>query len=96
MNIDNVHVPAFYPNVETIRSDIADYYFEVQRWDSDVAAALESYSKIQERLENTIIVMTGDHGMPFPRCKGHMYDWGSRVPLAIRWGKQIPAGRTVL
>ena len=23
-------------------------------------------------LENTIIVMSGDHGMPFPRCKGNL------------------------
>ena len=94
MDIDSVHVPAFYPNSETVRSDIADYYFEVQRWDSDVAAALKLLEEAGE-LENTIVVMTGDHGMPFPRCKGHMYDWGSRVPLAIRWGKQVPANRTV-
>ena len=40
-------------------------------------------------LDNTIIVMTGDHGMPFPRCKSNLYDMGVRVPLAIRWGKNI-------
>ncbi len=88
MDIDEVPTPDFYPRAEPIRSDIADYYFEVQRWDRDVADAV----KLLEEggvLENTIIVMTGDHGMPFPRCKGNLYDWGSRVPLAIRWGKRI-------
>jgi arylsulfatase A-like enzyme len=33
--------------------------------------------------------MTGDHGMPFPRCKANLYDCGSRVPLAIRWGAKV-------
>jgi arylsulfatase A-like enzyme len=31
--------------------------------------------------------------MPFPRCKGNLYDWGSRVPLAVRWGGHIQPGR---
>ena len=39
--------------------------------------------------------MSGDHGMPFPRCKGNLYDWGSRVPLAIRWGRRTKPGRVV-
>ena len=39
--------------------------------------------------------MTGDHGMPFPRCKGNLYDWGTRVPLAVRWGEKIKAGQVV-
>lgn len=88
MDIDKVPIPGFYPDEEPIRADIADYYFEVQRWDRDVANAMKLLEQTGA-LENTIIVMTGDHGMPFPRCKGNLYDWGSHVPLAIRWGKQI-------
>jgi len=40
--------------------------------------------------------MTGDHGMPFPRCKGNVYDCGVRVPLAIRWGDKVQPARTVI
>lgn len=94
MDINEVSVPEFYPNTEEIRSDIADYYFEVQRWDSDVAKAIQLLEEAGE-LDNTIIVMTGDHGMPFPRCKGNLYDYGTRVPLAIRWGNQIESGQRV-
>lgn len=94
IEVEAVHLPDFYPDEEIIRSDIADYYFEVQRWDSDVGAAIKQLEEAGE-LENTVIVMTGDHGMPFPRCKGNLYDWGARVPLAIRWGDQIPAGQEV-
>ncbi len=94
MDIDAVHVPAFWPNTEPVRSDIADYYFEVQRWDSDVGNAIKLIEATSE-LDNTIIVMTGDHGMPFPRAKGNLYDWGARVPLAISWAKNIKGGRRV-
>jgi arylsulfatase A-like enzyme len=40
--------------------------------------------------------MTGDHGMPFPRSKANLYDLGTHVPLAIRWGDKVKEpGRTV-
>jgi arylsulfatase A-like enzyme len=94
LDLFKIKVPAFYPDVHQVRSDIADYYFEVQRFDSDCGAALTLLDEIGE-LENTIIVMTGDHGMPFPRCKSNIYDWGARVPLAIRWGEKIKSGRRV-
>lgn len=86
MNIDDIRVPAFYPDTEQVRSDIADYYFEVQRFDRDVADAISLLEELDE-LENTIVVVTGDHGMPFPRCKSNIYEMGVRVPLAIRWGR---------
>ena len=44
---------------------------------------------------NTIVVITSDHGMPFPRAKASLYDYGSRVPLAIRWPSSVPGRRTV-
>ena len=94
IDIDAVPVPSFWPNNDTVRSDIADYYFEVQRWDSDVGEALALLEEAGE-LENTIVVMTGDHGMPFPRCKANLYDWGTRVPLVIRWGDRVKPNRRV-
>lgn len=94
INVDSVHVPKFYPDNDTVRGDIADYYWEVQRWDRDVGAAIRLLEEAGE-LDNTIVVMTGDHGMPFPRCKANLYDWGVRVPLAIRWGDRVNGKRRV-
>jgi arylsulfatase A-like enzyme len=78
-----------------IRNDVADYYYEVQRFDTLVAHAM---GLLEERglLENTIIVVTGDNGMPFPRCKSNNYDTGVRMPLAIRWGNGIATTGRVL
>jgi len=89
-----VHVPGFLPDNDVVRSDIADYYYEVQRWDREVGAAIALLEEAGE-LDNTIIVMTGDNGVPFPRCKGNLYDWGVRVPLAMRWGERVKPGQEV-
>ncbi|MGE3966333.1 MAG: sulfatase [Planctomycetota bacterium] len=88
-----VRVPACWPDREVVRSDIADYYFEVQRWDRDVGAALQLLEE-NGLLEDTLVVVTGDHGMPFPRGKGNLYDLGARVPLAMRWRGITEPGRT--
>ncbi len=94
IDIDRIQLPADLPDHETVRHDVADYYYEVQRFDRDVAAALKQLEEAGE-LENTIIVMTGDHGMPFPRHKCQLYDSGTHVPLAVRWGAKVQGNRRV-
>ena len=89
-----VIVPAIFPDHPVVRSDILDYYVEVEHFDQMVARALHSLEKT-DQLDNTIVVVTSDHGMPFPRAKASLHDDGSRVPLAIRWPKGIKdSGRT--
>ncbi len=94
IDISKVHLFPHFPESDVVRSDVADYYYEVERWDSLVGTVL---TQLEERglLENTLIIMTGDHGMPFPRCKANLYDSGVRVPFALRWGKSVKAGREV-
>ncbi len=89
-----VDVPPHLPDRTIVRDDILDYYVEVERFDGRVEAALELLEQAGE-LENTLVVVTSDHGMPFPRAKASLYDYGSRVPLAVRWGDRIPGGRVV-
>ncbi len=50
--------------------------------------------KQQGRLENTLIIVTSDNGMPFPRAKANCYDAGLHVPMAISWPAMIPEGKT--
>lgn len=94
MDLSKIELFDHYPDSETIRSDVADYYFEVQRFDSDVSKALAKLESL-DLLDSTLVVMTGDHGMPFPRCKSNLYDSGARVPMAVRWPDKIPPGRQV-
>jgi len=94
INPDTIHLPAFYPDSDEIRSDLADYYFEVQRFDSECGEALALLEEMGE-LDNTLIIMTGDNGIPFPRCKSNLYDMGVHEPMAVRWGSQASGGRIV-
>ena len=84
-----------FPDHETVRSDVADYFYEVQRFDTLVSEAIRLLEE-KGLLENTVIVVTGDNGMPFPRCKSNNYDTGVRMPLAIRWGNGITKPGRVL
>jgi len=93
MKPEDVRVPAFLPDTPEIRRDILDYYFEVQRFDQDVARHLK-WLEESGRARNTIVVITSDNGMPFPRAKANVYDSGARMPLAIRWPARVKRGRT--
>ena len=94
IDLSKVHLFEHYPDTEEIRSDVADYYWEVERFDREVGELLTRLEQLGE-LDNTIVVMTGDHGMPFPRGKANLYDSGTQVPLAIRWKASVPGGRRV-
>ncbi len=94
MKSEDVEVPPFFPDLDLIRKDILDYYWEVERFDRQVGEAL-ALLETQGLSDNTIVVMTGDHGFPFPRGKASLYDHGARVPLAIKWHTQVPKNRVV-
>ncbi|MGA0059243.1 MAG: sulfatase [Planctomycetota bacterium] len=89
-----VAVPPPLPDTDEVRTDITNYYAEVERFDRDVGAALRRLEEMGE-LERTLVVMTGDHGWPFPRGKCNVYDLGVRVPLLVRFGGQLEGGTSV-
>ncbi len=93
-NLADVKVPPYFPDTTVVRSDMADYAIEVEWADSHIGRALELLEKSGE-LDNTLILITSDHGMPFPYVKGQIHEDGFRLPLAARWGKAIKPGRVV-
>ena len=93
-DLSKVTVPAYYPDNATIRGDLADYAIEVEWYDHHIGRALKELEQ-RDMLDNTMIIATSDHGMPFPRVKGQIYDDGFHVPMAVRWGNRVQAGRVV-
>lgn len=77
-------VPSFWPDNDTVRNDMLDYALEVEHFDSHLQKMLLLLEEKGE-LENTIIVVTSDNGMPFPRAKGLGYEYSNHMPLAIMW-----------
>lgn len=93
-SLQEAEVPSFLPDLPAVRNDMLDYYAEIEWFDQALGQML-AVLEADGALENTIVVVTSDNGMPFPRAKANLYDFGTRVPLAIRWGAQVPGGRVV-
>jgi arylsulfatase A-like enzyme len=93
-SINSVKVPAFLPDKPEVRSDILDYYNEVEQFDKEVGEVIKILETAGE-LENTLIIIAGDNGMPFPRAKANLYDAGTHVPLAIIWPRKIKSGQVL-
>lgn len=90
----DVEVPGFLPDDELIRGDMLDYAVEIEWFDLHLQWMVEYLEKIGD-MENTIIMVTADNGMPFPRAKANSFEYGVHVPLAIRFPKNFPDGRIV-
>jgi len=89
------HVPEFWPDNDTVRSDMLDYAFEIEYFDQHLQRMLDILEERGE-LGNTLVVVTADNGMPFPRIKGQTYEMSNHLPLAIMWQDGIEKpGRVV-
>ncbi len=86
-----VRVPPFLPDVPEVRQDLAHYYDAIARMDSDSGRLFDTLRK-RGLAENTLVIFTGDNGLPFPRAKGTCYDPGIRVPLVAWLPGRIGAG----
>ena len=82
-------MPPFLPDVPVVREDLADYLGEAMAFDECCRILLEELKATGE-YDNTLIVISGDHGAPgFPRGKTNCYDFGARVLFAARWPGHI-------
>jgi N-sulfoglucosamine sulfohydrolase len=90
---DDVALPPYWPDTPKVRSDVCDYYEYVQRFDRQVGELLQA---LQDAglAENTIVIITSDNGMPFPRCKANCYEMSTHMPLAVRWPGHIKPDTT--
>ena len=78
----------FWPDNDTVRTDMLDYAYEIEYFDRHLVRMLAILEK-HGQLDNTIVVVTSDNGMPFPRVKGQSYEYSHHLPLAIMWKKGI-------
>ncbi len=92
--LSDVEVPDFLPDTQEIRSDLLDYAVEIEWFDKQFVKML-NYLEATGELDNTVIIVTSDNGMAFPRAKANSYEYGAHVPLAIRYPKNFKTGETV-
>lgn len=87
-----IRVPDFLPDAPAVRQDLAFYHDAIARMDAECGQVF-SLLKSHGLSESTLVLFTGDNGMPFPRAKGTCYDPGIRVPLLAWWPGCIRPGQ---
>ncbi len=88
-------MPKCLPDVHEVREDFSDYLGEVLALDAGLGILIEELKRRGE-LDNTLIVVSGDHGIPgMHRGKCNLYNLGSDVALLARYPKKIKAGRVI-
>ena len=93
-DLSRIEVPGFLPDDSITRSDLADYYYEIEHFDTHLGRMLDALEAAGE-LDNTLVIVTSDNGMPFPYAKTTLYEHGIHMPLAVRWGDRVAGGRRV-
>lgn len=93
MNSEGVEVPSYLPDIREVRETMMAYYSAVENQDRIFG---EAVALLEERklLEETLVVHTSDNGWQMPRGLANCYDAGTRIPLAVRWGDKLEAGKT--
>lgn len=92
--LEDARLPGALPDHPDVRGEILDYGIEIEHFDGHLERALATLEEAGE-LDNTLVIVTSDHGNPLPRSKCNLYDSGTQVPLAMRLPGTIPGGRVV-
>ena len=94
IEMDSIRVPPYLPDVPAVRADIADYYAEIEHFDTEVGGHLALLSEYGAT-EDTVVVIASDNGWQMPRGLANLYDAGTRLPLIVSNPRRFPGGRVV-
>lgn len=81
---DYIQVPKAIPNLPETRKDMAGMLIAVETMDRLCGRILQTLKEVGE-YENTLILFTTDHGLPFPMMKCKLYDDGTGVSCLLRY-----------
>ena len=76
-------VPAYLPDTDDVRADIARYYDAVSIHDAEIGAVLDALDASPYRAD-TVVIYLSDHGRGLLREKRWCYDAGIHLPLIVR------------
>lgn len=81
---DRVQPPRPLPDVPPVREEIAAYNVLAEYVDECVGIVLDALRE-SGQLDETLVLFTTDHGIPFPLMKGSLFDGGIEVALLARF-----------
>ncbi|MBG87428.1 MAG: sulfatase [Verrucomicrobiales bacterium] len=88
VDLTDVSLPNYLPDNKATRREFAHLKHSVESVDAGVDTLLKALSE-SGHAEDTIVIFTADHGLPFPRAKGTLYDPGIQVAFIVRYPGQV-------
>lgn len=86
--------PTNLPDAPEVRADVAAFKASARSLDDGVGMVLGALAA-GGLTDDTLVVFTTDHGMPFPGAKGTLYDRGLGVMLILRGPEPFRGGRVI-
>ncbi|MDA3872686.1 MAG: sulfatase [Kiritimatiellae bacterium] len=90
---DGVKVPDPLPDTPEVRKDMARYHATVAVADQALARVLDAL-EVSGQAEETLVILTTDHGIAFPDMKCNLTAHGTGITWVMRHPGHIPAGVT--
>lgn len=79
---NGVFIPPWLQDTEDIRDDLAAFQAAIRYFDEEVGTILDTL-EASEVAEDTLVIVTSDHGMPYPGAKWTVRKAGIEVPFII-------------
>lgn len=92
--VDCALPPANVPDTPQTRRDMAAFKASARRLDDGVGAVLDALDR-SGAAADTLVILTTDHGLPFPGAKATLTDRGLGVMLVLRGPGGFHGGRVV-
>lgn len=89
-----IAVPPYLPDTPITRQDVADLDAAVERADAAIGQILDALDAADLARE-TLVLYTPDHGIPFPRAKGTLFDPGIEIGVIARGPGGFSGGRRI-
>ena len=86
--------PSGLPDTPAVRRDIAAFKASARSLDQGVGAVLNALDE-QDLADDTVVILTTDHGLPFPAAKATLTDRGIGVLLIMRGPGGFHGGRVL-
>jgi len=77
-------IPAHLKDTPEIREDLAMFQGTIRFFDECVGKILHALESSRVK-DNTLVIFTADHGIPYPGAKWTLFDAGILTPLIMYW-----------
>ncbi|XP_005191651.1 N-sulphoglucosamine sulphohydrolase [Musca domestica] len=78
----NLQVPAYLPDTDVVRQELAAQYMTMSRLDQGVGVMLKQLQEMGFE-DDTLVIFTSDNGPPFPLGRTNLYEHGIRSPFIM-------------